>query len=288
MLDYPALAALAQVIRRGSFEGAASALGVTQSAISQRIRGLEDRMGAVLVHRGPPPVPTEAGARLIAHFDRVRLLESELGEDGTGAVPLIRVAVNADSLASWAMPALAAAPGLLDLVIDDQDHADQWLRAGQVAAAITAQPGPLPGCDSLSLGAMHYQAVASPDFIARHFTAGVTPEALAQAPLLTFNTKDALQSRWLMQVTGRRISPPTHLVPSAEAFAAATRLGMGWGMNPDVLIGDDLAAGRLVPLIPGTALDIALHWQVARVTANALKPLTRAIRAAAAGALAQG
>jgi LysR family transcriptional regulator (chromosome initiation inhibitor) len=287
MLDYPALSALAQVIRRGSFEGAAAALGVTQSAISQRIRGLEERMGAVLVHRGPPPVATADGARLIAHFDRVVLLESELGGAEAGALPVIRVAVNADSLASWAMPALAAAPGLLDLVIDDQDHADQWLRAGQVAAAITAQPGPVPGCDSLALGAMRYQAVASPGFIARHFADGITPEALARAPLLTFNTKDALQARWLSQVTGRKISPPTHLIPSAEAFAAATRAGMGWGMNPDVLIGDDLAAGRLVPLIPVTPLDVALHWQVARITAQALMPLTRAIRAAAAGALSE-
>lgn len=285
MLDYPALAALAQVIRRGSFEGAASALGVTQSAISQRVRGLEERMGAVLVHRGPPPVATGAGARLVAHFDRVRLLESELDGDRPGTPPVIRVAVNADSLASWAMPALAAAPGLLDLVIDDQDHAEGWLRAGQVAAAITAQAGPVPGCDSLALGAMRYQAVASPGFIARHFPDGVTAGALSRAPLLTFNTKDALQTRWLSQISGRRISPPTHLIPSAEAFAAATRAGLGWGMNPDLLIADDLAAGRLVPLVPGRPLDVALHWQVVRITAGALKPLTRAIRAAATEAL---
>lgn len=225
MLDYSALSALAQVIRRGSFEGAAAALGVTQSAISQRIRGLEERMGAVLIHRGPPPVATEEGARLIAHLDRVMLLESQLGGAAPDALPVIRVAVNADSLASWAMPALAAGPGLLDLVIDDQDHAEQWLRAGQVTAAITAQPGPVPGCDSLPLGAMRYQAVASPDFIARHFADGVTPEALTRAPLLTFNSKDALQARWLAQVTGRRLSPPTHLIPSAEAFCSRDPIG---------------------------------------------------------------
>lgn len=280
MLDYPALAALAQVIRRGSFEAAASALGVTQSAISQRIRGLEDRMGTVLVHRGPPPEATEAGAKLVAHYDRVMLLEADLG-GGREGPPVIRIAVNADSLASWALPALAAAPGLIDLVIDDQDHADDWLRAGQVMAAITGHPGPVPGCDTIPLGAMRYQAVASPDFMARYFPDGVTAAALARAPLLTFNRKDALQSRWLAQVTGKKLSPATHLVPSAEAFTAATRLGLGWGMNPDLMIADDLRAGRLLPLIPDTALAVPLHWQVARITAEALRPLTRAIRQAA-------
>lgn len=59
-------------------------------------------------------------------------------------------------------------------------------------------------------------------------------------------------------------------------------------MNPDVLIAADLAAGGLVPLVAGTPLDVALHWQVARITAEALKPLTRAIRSAAAGALRRG
>lgn len=281
MLDYPALAALAQIIRRGSFEAAAAALGVTQSAVSQRLRGLEERMGAVLLHRGPPPVATPEGARLIAHYDRVMLLESGLDPAATDTPPVIRIAVNADSLASWAMPALTAAPGLVDLVIDDQDHADQWLRAGQVTAAITGHPGPVPGCDSLDLGVMRYQAVASPAFIARHFADGMTPDALARAPMLTFNTKDALQLRWLLQVAGRRLSPPTHLIPSADAFAAATRIGLGWGMNPDVLIADDLASGRLIPLIPGTTLEVALHWQVARIAAPALRPLTRAIQQAA-------
>ncbi|AUH32131.1 LysR family transcriptional regulator ArgP [Paracoccus tegillarcae] len=286
MLDYPALAALAQVIRTGSFEGAAAALGVTQSAISQRIKTLEERTGAVLIHRGPPPEPTEQGARLIAHYDQVMLLEADL-HGASGPQPVIRVAVNADSLATWAMPALAAAPGLLDLVIDDQDHADQWLRAGQVAAAITADPGPVPGCDSFPLGAMRYLAGASEDFMARHFPNGPTPQALSRAPMLTFNTKDALQLRWLRQVTGRRLSPPppTHLIPSTQAFVSAARLGVGWGMNPEDLHCDPADGGPLVALFPDHPLDIPLHWQVARIAAGPLAPLTRAIRAAAARAL---
>ncbi len=286
MIDYPALAALAEIARRGSFEGAAQALGITQPAVSQRIKSLEAKMGQVLLDRGPPATPTEAGLRLVAHWGQVQLLEAGLaGQIGIETqAPTIRIAINADSLASWAIAALPRAPGLLDLVIDDQDHAEGWLRAGLVSAAITAQRGPVAGCDSFELGAMRYLAVASPDFIARHFADGVTARALATAPALIFNSKDGLQDLWVRRQFGTPIALPGHLIPNAEAFVAATRLGMGWGMNPELMITEDLRTGRLVPLRP-EALDVRLYWQIARIMAPSLAPLTRAIRRAAAAAL---
>lgn len=289
MLDYPALLALAEILRRGSFEAAAHALSVTPSAISQRIRALEDRMGTILIDRGPPVQGTEAGLRLAAHLDQVRLLERSLAAPGDrSGPPVIRIAINADSLATWAVAPLGAAPGLLDIVIDDQDHAQDWLRAGRVVAAITADPGPVGGCDSLGLGAMRYRATASPDFAARHFPNGADAESLSCAPCLSFNSKDRLQDRWVRQRTGRRLALPLHRLPASEAFARATRMGLGWGMNPEALIADDLHSGRLVDLVPDQPLDVMLHWQVARITAPALSDLTAATRAAARAGLLQG
>lgn len=284
MLDYPALAALAEVIRRSSFEGAAAALHVTPSAISQRVRTLEDRLGAVLIDRGPPVRATARGLRLAAHLDQVRLLEAGLSEAGPD-LPVLRLAVNADSLAVWVMPALASAPGLVDLVIDDQDHALDWLRAGLVVAAISSDGRPVPGCDSLRLGALRYRATASPAFAARCFADGVTADALSRAPAICFNGKDALQSRWVHALTGRRPVLPLHRIPDPQAFAAATRLGLGWGMNPESLVRDDLAQGGLVDLAPDCALDVPLFWQVSRITAPAIAPLTRAMKKAAAASL---
>lgn len=284
MLDYPAIAALAEVIRRGSFDAAAAALHVTPSAISQRIRGLEDRMGSVLIDRGPPLRPTRQGLRLAAHLDQVRLLETGLA-DAAPDRPVLRLAVNADSLATWVMPALAAAPGLVDLTIDDQDHALDWLRGGLVVAAITSASRPVPGCDSLRLGAMRYRATASPDFTARHFAAGVNAASLAQAPSLCFNSKDALQTRWVQTLTGTRLALPMHRIPDPQAFADAARLGLGWGMNPEMLVRNDLATGRLVDLAPSLPLDVPLYWQFNRITGPALAPLTVAIKKAARAAL---
>ena len=284
MLDYPAIAALAEVIRRGSFDAAAAALRVTPSAISQRIRTLEDRMGGVLLDRGPPIRPTAQGLRLAAHLDQVRLLETSLA-GLTPGLAVLRLAVNADSLATWVMPALAAAPGLVDLTIDDQDHALDWLRGGLVAAAITGDSRPVSGCDSLRLGVLRYRATASPDFAARHFPDGVTAASLVQAPSLCFNTKDALQGRWAQALTGRRLALPMHRIPDPHAFADAARLGLGWGMNPEMLVREDLAQGRLVDLAPALPLEVPLYWQFSRITGLALAPLTDAIKKAARAAL---
>lgn len=281
MLDYPQLQALSAVHRRGSFDLAAASLGITPSAVSQRIKALEDRIGALLIQRGQPCTATETGLRLIHHFDAVMLMEAALPLPDP-APAAVRIAVNADSLATWVIPALSACPGMLfDIVIDDQDVSQDWLRRGEVAGAITSHPGPLQGCDTVPLGRLRYHATASPDFVARWLADGVTLATLTRAPALTFSDKDRLQSDWLATHLGQGIAYPTHRLASSQGFVDAALAGLGWGMNPAPLVAGYLAAGRLVELIPGTPLDIALHWQFARRTAPALEPLTRALRTAA-------
>lgn len=285
--DTGQLAALAEVIRTGSFERAAAVLGVTPSAVSQRIRALEERQGVVLIRRSQPCTGTEAGMRLFRHAEEVALLEHALERDLGGRDPAkrqtIRIAVNADSLATWFPAALAAAQAadpwlLFDLILDDQDHSADWLRRGEVVAAVTAHAGPVQGCDSAALGALRYLETASPAFVARHFPDGVTPQALAAAPALTFNRKDTLQARWIELKTGAGIVPPTHFLPASQAFVDAALLGLGWGMNPEPLVRPLIAATRLVALDPVLPLDTPLHWQTSRVARAALAPLTQAVR----------
>lgn len=288
MLDYDQLEALAAILRTGSFDGAAAELHVTASAVSQRIRALEDRIGTPVVIRAQPCRATEAGARLARHVEDVQLLEAAVKGDlgGAPSAARVRIAVNADSLATWILPALAAVPGLLyDLVIDDQDHSADWLRRGEVQAAVTAHESPVAGCDLHPLGRLRYIATASPAFIADWFSGGVTAETLARAPALTFNRKDRLQRDWARQITGRPVVLPTHLLASSQGFVDAARLGLGWGMNPELLVRDDLASGRLAALVPDASLDTPLVWQASRLTGAALAPLTKAIRRSATAAL---
>lgn len=291
MLDPAQLAALSAVHRRGSFDLAAAELHVTPSAISQRIKALEEATGSLLVRRGSPCTATATGLRLIRHYDEVTLLESTLSAELPGLSPglaTLRIAVNADSLATWVIPALAKTDGFLfDLVIDDQDVSQDWLRRGEVVAAITAHPGPLQGCDTHPLGSLRYRATASPAYLARWFPGGISADALAGAPALTFSEKDRLQDRWVTRhfSAGRRPTYPTHRLASSQGFVDACRAGLGWALNPEALISADLQSGTLVELVPDTPLDIALHWQFTRLAAPALAPVTRALRASAARSL---
>ena len=295
MLDYAALSALAAVIREGSFERAALALHVTPSAVSQRIRLLEERVGCALVVRGQPCKPTQTGRRLCQHVDRVRLLEQELQGTLPAMAPqgitrvALPVAVNADSLATWFAPALAAfaaeAPVLVELAVDDQDHTAEWLRSGAVLAAVTGTARPAPGCNSRPLGAMRYLAAASPAFVAQHFAQGVGAGSLSRAPSLVFNAKDELQARWVRRLCHRHVELPRHTLPSPQAFVTAALAGMGWGLQPRLLIESHLLDGSLVELVSGTPLDVPLYWQHARAATALVEPLSRAVVAAAARVL---
>lgn len=296
MLDYASLAALAAVIREGSFERAAAVLGVTPPAVSQRVKALEERLGTVLVVRGQPCTATATGGRLCAHAERVRLLEGEMAADLPGLAAMaapgpvsLRVAVNADSLGTWFLPAAAAfaeATGtLLDFVLDAEEHTTERLRSGEVLAAVTADPVPVQGCRTVPLGALRYVATASPGFVARYFAGGIGAESLAQAPALRFDRRDRLQLRWAEAVAGQAVIGPVHWIPSTQGFIDAALAGLGWGMNPVALAAQHLGAGRLIELVPGQRLDVPLHWQHARLGARLIDRLTRDVVAAARAGL---
>jgi transcriptional regulator, ArgP family len=299
MLDYPALRAVAAVIETGSFEKAAARLNVTPSAISQRVKQLEERMGVVLVVRGTPCRATEKGEWLCRHMEHVGMLEAELlthlpaladESEDKGPVAL-HIAANADSLGTWFLPAIAdyakASGFMLHVAVDDQDHTAEWLRQGRVTAAVTSLGKAVQGCRVTALGALRYHATASPEFVQRFFPEGVTPDALASAPSLTFNQKDQLQVEWIKQQFGRAMRHPSHWLPSTQAFVDASLMGMGWGMNPAMLVREHIKAGRLVELIPKAPLDIPLFWQINRLTADRLSPLTRQITETARRELVQ-
>jgi LysR family transcriptional regulator (chromosome initiation inhibitor) len=281
MFDPAHLAALAAVHRRGSFDRAAADLHVTPSAISQRIKALEEAAGTLLIRRGQPCEATEAGRRLVRHHDETALLNAALARDlnrPMGAVPL-RIAVNADSLATWVIPALAAVPGFLyDVIVDDQEFSQDLLKSGEVSGAITSRSGPLQGCDLVPLGTLRYCANASPAFVAQWFAQGLTADTLARAPALRFDDKDRLQADWAAGF-GQVPVLPAHRLASSHGFVDACLAGLGWGMNPQALVADHIAAGRLIDL--GPPLDVPLYWQFTRLTAPAIAPLTRALQQAA-------
>jgi LysR family transcriptional regulator, chromosome initiation inhibitor len=291
-LDSAQLQTFAVVVREGSFDAAARVLNVTPSAVSQRIKALEQAAGQVLVRRAKPCQATAAGEPLLRLAGQVALLEGEALQSARGTVgrawTRLPIVVNADSLATWFLPALGAVPlsdGLLfDVHQDDEDYTAELLRSGTVMAAVTTQNVPVQGCRVQRLGTMRYLPVVAPGVHDRWFATGATADEFANAPMILLNRKDQLQHRFLRTVTRRQLDPPIHYIPSADAFNRAIVLGLGWALMPEHLALGELAAGR-VRRLPGRHLDVPLYWQHWRLESAALAALTSAVRAAAASAL---
>jgi LysR family transcriptional regulator (chromosome initiation inhibitor) len=284
-LDPAQLRALSAAVSEGTLEAAARALHVTPSAVSQRLRALEVATGRVLLVRSKPVRPTTSGEVLLRLARQVELLTSdtlaELGMGpGEGGVPTLPIAVNADSLATWVLPALAPLAGEIafDLHREDEEHTAALVRSGAVVGAVTAQPDPVPGCSVTRLGVMRYRPRAAAGFVRRWFGDGVTPEALVRAPVVVFDRKDDLQHRYLRGRLPDGMAPPTHHVPSSADFLTAVRSGMGWGMLPDLQLADD---ADLVELDAEGAVDVLLHWQQWKLRSAPLDRVAAAVTAAA-------
>ncbi|HEX3959975.1 MAG TPA: LysR family transcriptional regulator ArgP [Trebonia sp.] len=282
-LNQAQLDALVAIADAGSFEAAARALHVTPSAVSQRIRALEAAVGQVLVSRGTPCRSTAQGERLVRLGRHTRLLYDEAAHElGAMAAVDVPVAVNADSLATWFRDVLAEAAGWaatsVRLHVEDQAHSQELLRRGEVLAAVTSDPTAVQGCAAEPLGALRYVPAATPELAARW--AREDGPDWAAMPMLMFNEKDELQDQALARLGVSTRPPVVHRVPSASDFFEAVRLGLGWGMLPDLQAGPDLAAGRLVRL-PGDIASVPLYWQHWRLESPRLVRFTQSVRGAA-------
>lgn len=294
MLDYKLLHALAAVAEEGGFERAARRLNITQSAVSQRIRQLEEALGRPVLARTQPPTPTGPGRRLLRHARRVGLLEAELarsleleGEAGKkdGPWQSLALAVNADTLATWftgaVLPLLAGERLALDLKVDDQERTHELLRAGEVVGCVSTRETAMQGCRALFLGIMRYHCASAPEFAARWFPQGLDLNAALQAPAVVFNRQDTVHDRFLSDLLGE--SPqgaPRHHVPNSERFVDFVIGGAGYGLIPHMQAAAPLADGRLTDLAPAAAMSVPLYWHCWNIASPLLARLTKALRQA--------
>lgn len=296
--DSDALECLAAIVEEGGFERAALRLSVTQSAVSQRLRALEAQVGTVLLVRSRPIKPTTAGRLLIKHAMQMRLLRADLETDlqdltpGTGALreeDRISIAINADSIATWAMPALGpmVSEGLpLEIITDDQDFTHEWLREGQVLGCVTTLKQALRGCKVMPLGVMHYVAVASAAYAKAHCPQGLTPHNFRTIPFIAFNRKDDVQTEFVSRACGlRRVALSQRFVPSSEGQVRAVLAGWGASVLPELQVRSLLESGAVVNLAPQVTLPVNLYWHCWNLDSVVIDRLTSALSTAAANAL---
>ena len=282
------LETLRALIEDGTFEKAARRLHITASAVSQRVKAMEQSAGRVLVQRTTPVTLTDAGSVVLRYARQVELLEADtlrsLQEGGPagGGLP-ISLAVNADSLATWFLGALTGVAEAHDLTFDlhreDQEHTLSLLRSGAVMAAVTSSRQAIQGCVTEPLGRMRYHAVAAPGFVRRRLATGLG--ALSVAPVVTFDHNDDLQDAFLRAQGARPGLAPRHVIPASNDFARAVLLGLGWGVLPEQQCLTEIADGRLVQLAAEHPVDVPLYWQRWNLSSPLLDAVSAAVRAEA-------
>ena len=280
MLDYKHIEALAKVVQEGGFERAARVLFLTQSAVSQRIRQLEESCGQVLITRTTPPKPTPAGRVLLKHYQQVKLLEeglsSELSVAPETKMTTLGIGINADSLANWFIPAISSILQkmelLIDLRVDDQEQTHNFLRQGDVIGCISTEANAMQGCRVEKLGTMDYRLLATATFIEHWFPAGFSLEASRHVPAVIFNRNDRLHHLFFERYFGTSPDVFTaHYIPAIEQFLELITAGYSYGMVPDWQSRELMAAGKLQELIPGATIQVDLYWHCWNLAARPLQ-----------------
>lgn len=269
MIDYKQLQAFATIVDEQSFERAAHKLHITQSAVSQRLKQLEERLGKILLLRSHPLRATEAGHVVLKHYRQIHLLQSEmldeLSHEQEPGFTRLTIGVNADSLATWFLPALnpllAQHALLLDLRIADQDETQALMRAGEVFGCVSSQAKPLQGCRSHALGSMIYRCWASPVFYEKHFADGLHCADWSHTPIVDFNQSDQLQHRYLKQFFGLDSHTlPVHRLPDSHGFLELIKHGHACGLAPEQQAMPLKVRGEIVDICPDYALTVPLYW----------------------------
>lgn len=295
------LECLAAIVEEGGFERAAKRLSITQSAVSQRLHALETQVGTILIIRGRPIKPTPAGRLLLKHTKQIRILHTDLEHDlrklnpGVGGTSsnedLVSIAINADSIATWALPAfdtLVSQGQPLEIIADDQDFTQEWLREGQVLGCVTTLKEALRGCRVTHLGAMDYIAVSTRAAVDRYCPDGLSPHSFRKMPFIAFNRKDDLHAEFVRKTFRlKQVKLKQSFVPSSEGQVRAILAGWGASILPELLVRPLLKTGQLINLVPDATLKLNLYWHCWNLESPVLESLSNAIISAAVASLKQ-
>ncbi|HBI69886.1 MAG TPA: LysR family transcriptional regulator [Massilia sp.] len=261
MIDVEALITFSAVMDAGSFSGAAERLGQTPSGVSRTIARLERHLGMTLLHRTTRRLQlTDEGAWLLERARAILadLEHTELEAAARRSQPSGLVRVNAatpalDHLLAPLVPAFLDAYPLVQLELTSgetvvdliEERADLAIRIGQL---------PDSTLNARRLGSSRIRVLAAPGYLERHGTPADVAE-LAQHRLLGFS-KPASLNTWPLARAGAEgyTIEPAVTASSGETVRHLALAGAGIASLSDFLTRADIAAGRLVPVLPEAAL----------------------------------
>lgn len=263
-----AMESFVRTVERGSFAAAAAGRGLSATMVGNHVRFLEARLGALLLNRTTRQQSVTEFGR--SYYERCRAILAEIeaaetAAEAVQAVPrgLLRVTAPV-ALGTTVLPSLLAGylgrhPEVrVDLVL--QDHRLD-LVADELDVAIRAGALPDSSLIARALPPLQLVVCAAPAYLAAHGTP-VSPAELAAHNCLDF-AHAAEPLLWRFEGEGDNVAigiSGNLRINSGPALRAAALEGIGIVMQPKIVVADDLAAGRLVRLLPDHAAPaLRLH-----------------------------
>ncbi len=288
MLDSKLLQTLASVIETNGFERAAAQLGVTQSAVSQRIKQLEVMVGRPLLVRSQPLEPTAAGKTLLQHYKQIKLLELDLMQHlkpqaDISTMNMLSIGADADSLSSWLMPALLPLIKQHELqlrILPGEHLTDPATRqnSAHLCGWLSHDSTTAHGSQCQDLGMVRYQCVCTPAYRQSHFPDGMTPTSLAHAHAVVLHDQQTRHADYLQQLVGYQGGFPFSSMPTPDAMLDFIHTGLGYGLIPQEFLDHMAENDRLVTL--GAPLHLPLYWHHWRAEPAIARALGEALLAA--------
>ena len=279
MLDYKLLEALAMVIKEDGFDKAAAKLFITQSAVSQRIKALEEQMGQILISRKSPIEATDKGKELIKHYHQVMKLEDDLTQNQNNSS--ISIGLNEDSLATWFLraikPFFETGNSLIELIVDDQDQTSRLLKDGIVSGCISSSSVKIQGCSMQNLGKMEYTIVCTPVYYQKWFSSGFSIDSIKKAPTVIYNQKDKLHELYMKKIFhSNPVDYPIHYIPSTEQFLTMIEMNQSYGVVPLIQCYELIENKELI-VLHDNKLEIDLYWHYWNIDTRILNSLTKVL-----------
>ena len=282
----PGIEAFLAVVRQGTVHGAAREIGLSQTGVTQRIRGLERGLGATLFERSRRGMrPTAEGEALVRWCQNVGELEGELlsfARRGAEA-NAVRVTVTGPSslMRSRVIPQMGAAQGAfpgvtLRFLLDDTGGGLGHLKTGVAQLAVLGRDDVVNELDAKPLRPVRYRLVGPARWAGREPAEFVASERIVDFDEADDATFAFLRARGLLSGARRR----RHLVNNPDALAELVAGGFGYSVLADDFAAPWLEDGRLVDLCPGMHLDqeISLAWYPRHEMSEYFRALVDSVR----------
>jgi LysR family glycine cleavage system transcriptional activator len=251
------LRVLSACVRHGNFSRAAAELRITPTAVSQRMRALEDRLGSKLFRRHGPRLTTTARAKALG-----QRVEQALGliytavDDFRRIRQPLRVTCAPTFAARWLLPRLTAYHALPGADAIALDATQDLLPPGSFDVAVRSGTTPWPGYQAVKILSEQRTPMLNPKLVPTGRR--LTLRSLLKLPLIP----DPCWSEWF-KLAGLPGAKP-HFVatrfPNYDLEAQAAVQGIGIALLSPILFTELLAQGTLISPFPRTSVGPNSYW----------------------------